>query len=1147
MVCPLCNELFKNPKHLSCYHSYCEQCLEKMQKNSEITCLKCTYTTVVPAGGVKGLPNNYFMDNLVKKLILHNQLENETKLKCEECDEDDPVIVFCTDCKLFLCRYCMKSHKYSKRHCSHNLISLTELRTNEDLIKSKSKFPTCQEHNLKLEYYCESCEKLMCVQCTEEHQDHKCDFVEKVANKYQNELKEVTVPIEIMIEDLSKLHDSINGVKTAIQQQGDEISKDIDLYYDEVIKKLLEQKEQVKQQVNNTISQKEATIEQQLEEVMCAQEDVLNAKRLRGTIQDSTYQEILSVKNQLLYSLERLREKCKKLGQKPIESVNIRVSPGNEPLPQDIKPSVIIDSLYVETNSFSKWFQQDATAMLDVATKDNKGDYYPREGYEGTAQLEQESPKIVVQEIETSKIKKKQPTMDWILKKTPLTCPVCLQLFNNPRFLPCFHSYCEHCLEKLQVQSKIICPECRHEATVPFGGVKSLQSNFFVNRLVGELVNKCAKEGNEEIQCDNCDKNDLVIAFCPSCSLFLCNICYTYHKRDRTTRNHATVVFSEIITVPDQTLVKTLQCREHGSNELPYYCETCNELICMYCTIKEHSGHNHDTVKKMATKCRHKMNKNITTIENMFKDLSKLHSNIEMMLTKVKNQGDEVIKEIHEHYATTVDIIMEQRDKMEQQVYTIVSEKMKALILQLEEMNSVHSKQTHVLHMKELIDFAKKSSYPDEILLSIQKQLTSFTKQLMEVDVKLYTQPVESDTIRLFTDETFPQFGQVLSTVDPSESELSSLPKYMFQGVPVEFVITAKYSNGYNYPRGGNQVSVQAQLQSQSGNMENIVCNVRDNRDGSYMATFIAQQTGRVKLSIFLDGEQIKDSPHSITVSKNYLALNNLINIVNIRSHSDVLASPWGIAFGKNNLWAVADWTNHCVHVFYKEDQLLWKFGSKGCNNGQLDNPCGIAFDGKNHLYVADYNNHRVQKFDINGNYQLQFSGKESGNGRLSTPIDVIVHKERVYVTDSTANCIVKFYTNGQFCQIIGKGHLNNPNGVTVNCNNHLLVTNLSDDSVYIFTLDGQYLGKFGASGTKTGQLSCPRSIISDPNGFILVTDTSNHRISIFDNDGKYIHCFGSKGKGNNQFLNPRGIALAPNGCIYVSDNLNKCIKIFEV
>ena len=675
-------------------------------------------------------------------------------------------------------------------------------------------------------------------------------------------------------------------------------------------------------------------------------------------------------------------------------------------------------------------------------------------------------------------------------------------------------------------------------ATVPLGGVTQLQRNFFVNRLVEELVNKRTKEGDEEVQCDNCDENDLVVAYCPSCSSFLCELCYKYHKRDRSTRNHGIVLLSEVVTIPDEMLVKTLQCREHGSNDLQYYCETCHELICMYCTIKEHSGHSHDTVKKMAGKCRHKMNENIATIENRFNDFSKLCSDIEAMLNEVKVQGNKKIREINQHYAILVGKITEQRDQMEQEIHTTVAEKVKALALQLEE---VRSTQTQFLYMKELNDSAKKSSNPDEMLLSIQKHMTAYMKQLMEVYDKLDTQPVELDTIGFFTEDVpFPQFGRVLSTADPSESELLDFPKYVFKGVPVEFSINTKYVNGSHYPKGGNQVTVQAQLQSESGNTEDIVTNVRDNNNGTYTATFTSHKTGKVKVSALLDGEQVKDSPFNITVGKNYRAIHKPSNVIPINGHG----KPWGIAFGKNDVWAVAmaDWTNHCICI-YKGDQFLWKFGSKGSNNGQLDNPCGIAFDSSNHLYVADYNNKRVQKFDITGNYLLQFTG----DGCLSSPVNIAVHEERVYVADSTANCIVKFYTNGEFCQIIGKGYLNNPNGVTVSCNGHLLVTNLTDDCVYIFTLDGQYLGKFGASGSKKGQLSGPRSITSDLNGFTLVTDTGNHRISVFDKDGKHVHCFGSRGTGNSQFLNPRGIALAPNGCIYISDNLNKCIKVFEV
>ena len=101
-----------------------------------------------------------------------------------------------------------------------------------------------------------------------------------------------------------------------------------------------------------------------------------------------------------------------------------------------------------------------------------------------------------------------------------LTCPVCYQIFKNPKYLPCHHSYCEKCLEKMQVQSKIICPECRREATVPAGGVKDFDNNFLINRLVDELILKHKVEGETEVKCDECTGEDPVETFCPDCTMF---------------------------------------------------------------------------------------------------------------------------------------------------------------------------------------------------------------------------------------------------------------------------------------------------------------------------------------------------------------------------------------------------------------------------------------------------------------------------------------------------------------------------------------------------------------------------------------------------------------------------------------------------
>ena len=64
------------------------------------------------------------------------------------------------------------------------------------------------------------------------------------------------------------------------------------------------------------------------------------------------------------------------------------------------------------------------------------------------------------------------------------------------------------------------------------------------------------------------------------------------------------------------------------------------------------------------------------------------------------------------------------------------------------------------------------------------------------------------------------------------------------------------------------------------------------------------------------------------------------------------------------------------------------------------------------------------------------------------------------------------------------------------------------------FTLDGNYVGKFGIQGTGRRQLSGPSSITTDVYGFILVTDITNNSVLIFDQDGVFKYSFGSRGSG---------------------------------
>ena len=633
-----------------------------------------------------------------------------------------------------------------------------------------------------------------------------------------------------------------------------------------------------------------------------------------------------------------------------------------------------------------------------------------------------------------------------------LTCPICYQLFKNPKYLPCHHSYCEQCLEKMQGQSKIICPECRKEAIVPAGGVKDLPNNFFINRMVDELVLKRKVEGEEEVKCDECDEDEPVVAYCPECNMFYCQICNEPHKRSKRFRGHGIVPLATLRSNKDtelQAKVKIPPCKDHNY-ELNHYCETCDKLVCLYCTVKGHNGHNHDTVNNMATKHRNELKEVTAPVDEMIRDLSEAHDNIDKMGKKIRRQGDEVDKKIDQHYDELVKKLMKQKEQLKQRAHDAVSQKEKALRVQLGE---VEYAQAEVLSMKELKDAIEKSS--DQEALSAKKQVIDRMQQITDKFNKLNTDPVQSATMEFVpSKESFPQFGQLFTHIDPGACEVVNLPNHITVGKELKFSIITKYRNGSRCSIGGSEVSVQ--LECNTGEVRSA--RVRDNNDGCYMASLVTQKVGEVKLSVSVNGQQIKGSPYSLVVQcVDYTRVGKPSKIVN---NDGNMGGPWGIAFGKNGMWAVADNSKHCVYIFDEQDQLIRKFGNHGSGNGQLYRPARVTFDSNNYLYVADYSNSRIQVFDVNGNYHHQFGSSGSGNGQLNGPLGITTHNNKVYVADDNS-CISVFHTNGQFSHIIGKGQLSGPTDVTVNTNNQLLVADWDHHCIYTFTLDGNYVSKF--------------------------------------------------------------------------------------
>lgn len=116
-----------------------------------------------------------------------------------------------------------------------------------------------------------------------------------------------------------------------------------------------------------------------------------------------------------------------------------------------------------------------------------------------------------------------------------LTCGTCLYTYDGgehtPKLLPCSHTICVICLERIVVAtglrdpsgttSTFRCPICRELIQIPRGGVSALPPSFLVNQLLDlmarqrrEVIPKCSSHVTQELLfCESCD-----IVFCDKCA-----------------------------------------------------------------------------------------------------------------------------------------------------------------------------------------------------------------------------------------------------------------------------------------------------------------------------------------------------------------------------------------------------------------------------------------------------------------------------------------------------------------------------------------------------------------------------------------------------------------------------------------------------
>jgi len=182
-------------------------------------------------------------------------------------------------------------------------------------------------------------------------------------------------------------------------------------------------------------------------------------------------------------------------------------------------------------------------------------------------------------------------TTDWT------TCSICLEVFDNPKSLPCIHGFCLRCLEHVYSDKrpgdKVPCPLCRKAFKIPSDGLDGLQHHFFIQHLVD--AKNASSKVNGEVLCQACleesgGREDATI-YCIDCNESLCEKCSRPHRRTtmKGGAHHVRPLGAEL----EQELIQLRRssCDKHKEEQVKLYCYDCDENICVLCFAVKHRNH----------------------------------------------------------------------------------------------------------------------------------------------------------------------------------------------------------------------------------------------------------------------------------------------------------------------------------------------------------------------------------------------------------------------------------------------------------------------------------------------------------------------------------------------------------------------------
>ena len=731
-----------------------------------------------------------------------------------------------------------------------------------------------------------------------------------------------------------------------------------------------------------------------------------------------------------------------------------------------------------------------------------------------------------------------------------VSCPVCTNIYTDPKQLPCLHSFCLHCLNQWHRTSygrdTIRCPKCQALSRVPESGdLKDLPTSFYLNGLIDVLAIRECK--TSQVKCGNCDKSSSENSYCFQCCMFYCQDCIIGHNIMKTYKDHRVLALKEFQDKDYEDVLKRPDfCpkEDHNKEELKYFCKTCEMPVCQICVILDHGGHNMKLIKEEAEIQKSEMKSFLENQRCNLQAKMKTVNQLDEEFAKLMQQGEDVKRDVQRFVDNLVAVIEAKKQNI---LSSLEKETRRSLDLVTERKTEIQRQITAIESALENTDKLLTRSSNAEIV-QLKKSLDTIFEGVAQ------TQAIDRDTRSLPAGFVFEENPKLLETVKTDYIgtfqilQLTKASHVICEGKGIEegmvnreaqFTLTSRNGRGKQCYNERDRVTVE--IRDERGRECATEVGINDGGDGLYQIKYTPKDEGRCKVSVKVNGEHIHRSPFTVLVKP--FQFKAVLSFGRKGSALKMFINPFGLAGNTRDEIAVTEFYNNRIQIFNSDGNFIRSLSSKALD---LQVPKGIVFRNSGHIFVGD-NSGRILIIDGRGECVGSFGGLGSLDDKLNDPWGLSVDSDgNVIVADKGSSLIKIFSPDGKFLMKIGgQGTLKSP----VHCiqyDKYLIVSDKGEHCIKVFDRNGNFQYMFGKKGEGEGEFNAPSCMAVNKSGHLMVCDECNHRVQIFELNGNFIGKFGTNGSNLGEFKNPASLVILGNDRIAVSDFNNHRIQLFE-